>query len=199
MVPFITSYKQIQVRYSPLNLNNYTIQVTIQTDEVRNVPCGTSGGVIITFERIEVVNLLKKEAGEYNPKKKKRREGLVYEIVKSFTSDYDKDLIYKKVHHEINQFCSKHNIQEVYISLFDKFPLRANIYFCVLHTIDENLKSALQKDLEVTAPGLSIQSVRVTKPRIPESVAANYERMEAEKVILSFIKQTILDPTTGSC
>ena len=52
--------------------------------------------------------------------------------MKSFTSDYDKDLIYKKVHHEINQFCSKHNIQEVYISLFDKFPLRA-IYISVFY------------------------------------------------------------------
>ena len=29
-----------------------------QTDEVKNVPCGTSGGVMIYFDRVEVVNIL---------------------------------------------------------------------------------------------------------------------------------------------
>lgn len=31
------------------------------------------------------------------------------------------------------------------------------------------------------APGLIIQAVRVTKPKIPESIRKNYELMEAEK------------------
>ncbi|XP_013000161.1 erlin-2 isoform X2 [Cavia porcellus] len=44
MLPFITSYK--------------SVQTTLQTDEVKNVPCGTSGGVMIYFDRIEVVNFL---------------------------------------------------------------------------------------------------------------------------------------------
>jgi hypothetical protein len=38
------------------------IQITMQKDEVLNVPCGTSGGVMIYFERIEVVNILSKAA-----------------------------------------------------------------------------------------------------------------------------------------
>ena len=33
-------------------------QVTLQSDEVKNVPCGTSGGVMIYFDRVEVVNIL---------------------------------------------------------------------------------------------------------------------------------------------
>ncbi len=33
-------------------------QPTLQTDEVKNVPCGTSGGVMIYFDRVEVVNIL---------------------------------------------------------------------------------------------------------------------------------------------
>ncbi|KAL9262691.1 Erlin-like protein [Drosera capensis] len=37
------------------------IQVTSQTDQVRDIPCGTKGGVIINFNRIEVVNRLRKE------------------------------------------------------------------------------------------------------------------------------------------
>ena len=38
-------------------------KVTLQTDEVKNVPCGTSGGVMIYFDRVEVVNILDREKG----------------------------------------------------------------------------------------------------------------------------------------
>lgn len=40
------------------------------------------------------------------------------------------------------QFCSSHTLQEVYVDLFDQ--------------IDENLRTALQKDLTTMAPGLSV-------------------------------------------
>ena len=43
---------------------------------------------------------------------------IVYDIVRNYTADYDKTLIYNKIHHELNQFCSVHNLQEVYINLF---------------------------------------------------------------------------------
>ncbi|PIO62556.1 SPFH/Band 7/PHB domain protein [Teladorsagia circumcincta] len=142
MVPFVTSVK--------------SVQVTLQTDEAKNVPCGTSGGVMIYFDRIEVVNILSASS--------------VYDIVKNYTVDYDKPLIFNKVHHEVNQFCSSHSLQEVYIDLFDQ--------------IDENLKTALQEDLTVMAPGLFVQAVRVTKPKIPEAIRHNYEQMEAEKTKL---------------
>jgi len=147
MVPFITSYR--------------SVQVTLQTDEVKNVPCGTSGGVMIYFDRIEVVNSLSASS--------------VFEIVKNYTADYDKTLIFNKVHHELNQFCSAHSLQEVYIGLFDQ--------------IDENLKRALQADLTEMAPGLYVQAVRVTKPKIPESIRRNYELMEGEKTKLLIAEQ----------
>ena len=35
----------------------------MQTDEVKNIPCGTSGGVVIYFDKIEVVNLLDADRG----------------------------------------------------------------------------------------------------------------------------------------
>jgi len=50
-----------------LCLNIYVplyFQVTLQTDEVKNVPCGTSGGVMIYFDRIEVVNILNASSGK---------------------------------------------------------------------------------------------------------------------------------------
>merc|ERR1719412_1986946 len=147
MLPLITSYR--------------SIQTTLQTDEVKNVPCGTSGGVMIYFDRIEVVNVL--------------QSGHVHDIVKNYTADYDKPLIFDKVHHELNQFCSAHNLQEVYIDLFDQ--------------IDENLKNAIQSDLSSMAPGLKVLSVRVTKPKIPEAIRKNYELMEGEKTKLLIATQ----------
>ena len=147
MLPWITSHR--------------AIQVTLQTDEVKNVPCGTSGGVMIYFDRIEVVNMLQPAA--------------VHGIVRNFTADYDKTLIYNKVHHELNQFCSVHALHEVYIDLFD--------------AIDENLRTALQKDLDNMAPGLRVMAVRVTKPKIPETIRRNYELMEAEKTKLLIAEQ----------
>ncbi|KAI2805895.1 Erlin-2-B [Blomia tropicalis] len=143
------------------------IQVTLQTDEVKNVPCGTSGGVMIYFDRIEVVNIL--------------QSGAVFDIVRNYTWDYDKSLIFNKVHHELNQFCSSHSLQEVYIDLFDQ--------------IDENLRTALQTDLNEFAPGLRVISVRVTKPKIPESIRKNYETMEAEKtkLMISVQRQKVVE------
>merc|ERR1719211_67591 len=153
MLPFITSYR--------------SIQTTLQTDEVKNVPCGTSGGVMIYFDRIEVVNVLLSSS--------------VHDIVKNYTADYDKPLIFDKVHHELNQFCSAHNLQEVYIDLFDQ--------------IDENLKSSIQKDLMEMAPGLKVLSVRVTKPKIPEAIRKNYELMEGEKtkLLISTQRQRVVE------
>merc|ERR1719391_920015 len=60
MFPFLTMYR--------------SMQTTLQTDEVKNVPCGTSGGVMIFFDRVDVV----------------------HDIVKSYSPDYDKVLIFNK-------------------------------------------------------------------------------------------------------
>merc|ERR1719318_2195537 len=153
MLPFLTTVRNIQT--------------TLQTDEVKNVPCGTSGGVMIYFDRIEVVNVLQPTA--------------VFDTVKNYTYEYDKPLIFDKVHHELNQFCSGHNLQEVYIELFDQ--------------IDENLKAALQRDLTEMAPGLKVLGVRVTKPKIPEAIRKNYELMEAEKtkLMISTQRQKVIE------
>ena len=105
----------------------------------------------------------------------------VYDIVHNYTAEYDKPLIFDKVHHELNQFCSAHTLQDVYIDLFDK--------------IDENLKHAIQAELSLMAPGLQVMSVRVTKPKIPEAIRKNYELMEAEKtkLLISTQRQKVVE------
>ncbi|CAN6470265.1 unnamed protein product [Victoria cruziana] len=143
------------------------IQVTIQTDKVLNIPCGTKGGVMINFEKIEVVNRLRKE--------------YVYETLLNYGVTYDKTWIYDKIHHEINQFCSSHTLQEVYVDMFDQ--------------IDDNMKAALQGDCTRYAPGIEIISVRITKPMIPESIRRNYEQMEEErtKVLIAIERQKVAE------
>merc|ERR1712159_128332 len=116
----------------------------------------------ISFERIEVVNQLKAE--------------YVHATIKNYTVDYDKTWIYDKIHHEINQFCSAHSLQEVYITKFD--------------TLDESLRDALQRDIDQWAPGIKIIAIRVTKPRIPEKIRQNYESVEAEATKVKVAAQT---------
>jgi len=141
-IPFLDSFENIQV--------------TLQTDKVTNIACGTSGGVLLWIERVEVVNRLSKIH--------------VYDTIKNYTINYDKVWIFDKIHHEINQFCSKHTLQEVYIDLF--------------HTVDERLVEALQDGCSTWAPGIEIIAVRITKPKIPPQIGANYEDMEAQKTKL---------------
>jgi len=151
----------------PLITTVYEVQTTLQTDSVTNVPCGTQGGVMLNFDKVEVVNMLKEEH--------------VYDTVKSFTVNYDQPLIFDKVHHELNQFCSGNTLQEVYIDRFSQ--------------VDDILQQALKDTLKDAAPGLSILSVRVTKPRIPNSILRSYEQMEEQKTQLKVVteKQRVIE------
>ncbi len=121
------------------------------------------------FDKVEVVNRLNKRD--------------VWSTIRNYTIGYDKTWIFDKIQylindmrsHEINQFCSRHTLEEVYITKFDR--------------LDENLVQALQTDCNRWAPGIQsilrtnlvVISIRVTKPRIPTHIAENYERMEKEK------------------
>lgn len=138
-MPFITSFAEVQTN--------------LQTDQVIDIPCGTSGGVEITFSSIEVVNRLPPE--------------YVLQTVKDYGLHYDKIWIFDKIHHEINQFCSKHTLEEVFISKFGQ--------------IDERLGNVLQAECEKYGTGIEIISTRVTKPRVPQTIRQNYESMEVER------------------
>lgn len=56
-------------------------------------------------------------------------------------------------------------------------------------SLDEQLASALQNDCDRWAPGIEIIAIRVTKPRIPESLLKNYEKIEAAKTQLLIAEQ----------
>eukprot|EP00727_Mastigamoeba_balamuthi_P003643 m51a1_g13276 putative Erlin-2 (381) ;mRNA; f:1023-2516 len=145
----------------PLVTTTANVQITLQTDTVRNIPCGTSGGVMIYFESIEVVNKLRKENA--------------HSTIKTYGVNYDKIWIFDKIHHEINQFCSKHSLQEVYIDMFD--------------TLDEALQNSLQESCDKHDTGIDIIAIRVTKPKIPEAVMHNYLAVNEEKTRLLVAQQ----------
>lgn len=129
------------------------VQITMQKDTVHDIPCGTRGGVMTSFERVTVVNMLPREH--------------VLETVKQYGTNYDRTWIFDKVHHEMNQFCSVHTLQEVYIDKFD--------------TVDDRLREALQHDCLKYNTGIQIIAVRVTKPTVPLAIQKNYEKIEEEK------------------
>eukprot|EP00931_Biecheleriopsis_adriatica_P076412 TRINITY_DN50124_c0_g1_i1.p1 TRINITY_DN50124_c0_g1~~TRINITY_DN50124_c0_g1_i1.p1 ORF type:complete len:330 (+),score=98.21 TRINITY_DN50124_c0_g1_i1:106-1095(+) len=137
------------------------VLVQMQTDSVQNIACGTSGGVMVYFDRIEVVNRLDRAS--------------VLDTMRKYGEHYDKIWIFDKIHHEVNQFCSKHTLQEVYIDKFDQ--------------LDERLQEALQKSCSDYETGIDISAVRVTKPRIPDEILRNYVTIESEKTKLRIAQQ----------
>ena len=109
---------------------------------------------MIRFDKIEVVNQLKKDS--------------VIPTLRNYTANYDRIWIYDKIHHEINQYCSKNTLEDIYIKKFE--------------SLDENLITALQEDCEQWAPGIDIISIRITKPVIPVEIKDSYIQVEELKV-----------------
>ncbi|TVU23115.1 hypothetical protein EJB05_32854, partial [Eragrostis curvula] len=158
-LPWITKYEPIQITLQTdqaICFRN-VFMLFIMLNQVRDIPCGTKGGVMISFDKIEVVNRLRKV--------------FVYETLLNYGVHYDITWIYDKIHHEINQFCSAHSLQEVYIDMFDQ--------------IDETMKEAIQRDCTRYVPAIEIISILVTKPNIPASLRRYFELMEEERTKLS--------------
>lgn len=132
------------------------VRYTVQTDSVDDVPCGTASGVLIYFKKIEVVNRLDRN--------------WLLPTVQNYTANYDQTWIYDKIHHEMNQFCSRNTLQQVYIEKFD--------------TIDDYLVQQLRQDLSKWAPGIEIIAVRVTKPIVSRDILNKFEEIEKEAINL---------------
>lgn len=78
----------------------------------------------------------------------------VYDIVRNYTADYDKTLIYNKIHHELNQFCSVHNLQEVYINLF-------GVCLLLLYSTNLHFQSVFHLSLTPLVVLLLLQNLKV--------------------------------------
>ena len=85
--------------------------MTLQTDQVTNILCGTSSGVILSFKSIEVVNRLKKE--------------LAHDTIKNYTVTYDQTWIFSKIQYFLSDSVTR-SISFVQVTLFNKFLLRSS-------------------------------------------------------------------------
>ncbi|KAG5537510.1 hypothetical protein RHGRI_024840 [Rhododendron griersonianum] len=150
-----TTRPGLRLKY-PLLTRFEAVQVTMQSNSVEDIPCGTKGGVILVFDKIEVVHRL--------------LEDFVIETLRDYGLGYDNRWILDKIHREVNEFCTSHSLQQVYVDVFNQ--------------IDDELKDALQADCTRYAPGIEIISVRVTKPTIPERIRWQYEDMELKRIEL---------------
>lgn len=150
-MPLITQYEPVQVTIQTdqvtlalnlWNMENYklacfngSISCVIKF-QVRDIPCGTKGGVMITFGKIEVrwwgITLVLLGSLKFSifiiydwlecflQVVNRLQKDHVYNTLLNYGVHYDNTWIYDKIHHEINQFCSSHSLQEVYIDVFDQ-------------------------------------------------------------------------------
>ena len=141
---------------TPLLTEFFSLPVTIQTTQIDNVPCGTSSGIVIEYERVEVVYQLNR--------------ALLLDTVRNYSTHFVKLWIHDLVRHSINEICSVNTMQEIYI---EKFSM-----------LDDLLVKSLKKTHAVWAPGLNVITARTTKPTIPEVIRVNYEAIEDQRTQL---------------
>ena len=123
-----------------------SIQVTLQTDKVSDIPCGTKG-VMVTFDKVEVRSCISggqalqlqlhdvqyhatnsRDVQVVNRLKKEH----VLETIRAYGEDYDNLWIFSKIHHEMNQLCSHSTLQDIYIDKFDQVQPAAFLVACLL-------------------------------------------------------------------
>ncbi|CAN1314096.1 erlin2-b [Linum perenne] len=149
----------------PLITQYEPVQVTLQTDLVRDIPCGTKGGVMINFEKIEVVNRLRKD--------------YVYETLMNYGVQYDNTWIYDKIHHEINQFCSSHSLQQV-----DCTRYAPGIEILSVRVTKPVIPESIRKNFEHMEEERTKVLIAIEKQKVVEKEAETAKKMaisEAEK------------------
>lgn len=140
----------------PLLTSCLSVPVQMQTRRVTHIACGTSGGTVVEFESIEVVYRLRRAA--------------VVDTIRNYSTTFPRVWIDERVHSEVNQLCSQNELRDILIDRFDE--------------VDDILLSEMKQTLAIWAPGIDLVTLRLTKPVVPPSIQAQYERLEQEKVAL---------------
>ncbi|KAJ6238587.1 erlin (er lipid raft associated protein) [Anaeramoeba flamelloides] len=146
-IPFISKHK--------------VIQTTLKTSKIKNVECGTSSGIMLNFNLVEVNTRLKHH--------------LILDLVRNYSDSYLNLWIKQRVHHEMNELCSKKSVDEIFIHEFDK--------------IDNRLKGSMQKTIDKYSPAIQIISVRVSKPSLPKNLLQGYTDIEKQKSYIKLANQ----------
>ncbi|CAM9931579.1 unnamed protein product [Scytosiphon promiscuus] len=125
--------------------------VNVRTTEIRNVECGTSGGVLVHLPSVEIIHRL--------------HPASVVSTLRAY-EDYEQTWIIQRVTHDLNKICARHSLHEVHIDKFDQ--------------LDDMLVASLKETAAVWVPGLMIIAARVAKPAIPQQLQGDFVRVEEE-------------------
>ena len=107
------------------------VQVATQTDVVRNISCGTSGGVMVTIENIEVVNMLQRSHVETTVKDYGVGYDKIWILVLSGGRRFAK---FRKVSQNVTNFNPMHNASQLFTTFHNYVhtPLRS---FLIEYTV----------------------------------------------------------------
>ena len=146
------------IHVSPQFLISWVSKVDIrpQTDQVLSVACGTSDGLTLVFENVDVGNTLPEER--------------VLDTIRRYGESYDSYLVKDKIRHQMQVICASMTSHEVFNTRF--------------HEIDDLLQAFLVSVNQDLDSGLIIDFVRLSKPVIPPGIRANYEKLAEEKTML---------------
>lgn len=149
------------VCYNPAWTSVVHVETRPQTDIVQNIKCGSSDGVILEIDKIEVGNQLSSAS--------------VIETITRYGEQYDKFLVMDSVVHKLTEHCSKLTAQALVIDQFDK--------------IDDVLRAELQKVNDEYSSGITIRFVRLTKPRFPPEMQKHFMDLANEKTHKKVLEQ----------
>jgi regulator of protease activity HflC (stomatin/prohibitin superfamily) len=147
--------------YNPVTSKIEIVETRPQKDSVSNVECGTNDGLKLMFDSIEVGNIL---ASPY-----------VISTLTRFGLNYDKHLVTDLVRHQVNVICSKKSAHQIAIEEFD--------------SLDDLMKEFIQSENDRQESGLKINFVRLTKPRLPDSIEKNYLALAEERTMKKVLEE----------
>jgi regulator of protease activity HflC (stomatin/prohibitin superfamily) len=139
--------------YNPISTRIEVVEVRPQSDAVHDIECITNEGLKLSFERIEIGNMLATES--------------VISTVEKFGPLYDRFLVLDLVRHQVNVICAQKTFHQIAISEFEQ--------------LDDELRGFIQAENDRQNSGLTIMFVRLTKPKLPASIEKNYLSLAEEK------------------
>ena len=146
----------------PLVTDHTNVQVTSQTDRLRNVECGSSKGGTVNLD-IEIVNRLRDSPH------------CVLETVKRFTFDYDHRLLYQPAPAYVAEFCKTYTLEDIVVTQFDKLD------DVLLDRLREHVSEFAPKDPIDNQPCVEISKVYIRRPKLAPNMRAAFEAIELEQ------------------
>jgi len=138
-IPFVTTVEEVTVRP--------------KTDVLPPISATTKDGIQNTFRDIQVISDVTIDK--------------LVPLVKKFGLQFRNALIFDRVNEEVRTFCAKHNIDEVYNSMFLDMVVEVKL----------NVEKSIAR---IGLGGIKILNLAIPKPEIPSDIAQNYKQVKVQ-------------------